>query len=95
MLTEVILPFLVGLVPGCVALGLYLRHIRPKKLPVRILPIEIDRGETDYDVRIDELTSSGLLRYQLHKASKDPSRRAALKRNPIYATAVEALGWND
>ena len=49
---------------------------------------------TNYDIRIDELTSSGLMRYKIHKAMTSPARRVALKEQPFYEQACVSLDWN-
>jgi len=60
----------------------------------RIRP-SADTSPTNYDTRIDQISESGLVRYELHKAHRTPSLRAALKGSDLYAEAAPVLGWDD
>ena len=85
---------LIGLLIGIVLSAVYLIGVK------RLLPLFRKRtplvlNDTGYDTRIDALTSSGMMRYALHKAMKDPARRKLLKSKPIYESAFAALGWED
>ncbi len=66
--------------------GFYL--VRDRKRAKRIPP------PTNYDPRIDEVAKSGLVRYKLHKAMTDPTRRDAIRNTPLWEAASSILGWD-
>lgn len=49
---------------------------------------------TDYSTAIDQITDSGLERYRLHKAMKDPTVREQMKGTALYERAAAQLGWD-
>lgn len=81
---------LIGVVLGIVSWNVlvYGRYkIRQRRQHKRVVVL------TNYDPRIDELTSSGLMRYKIHKAMTRPERRAALKKQAFYEKACTTLNW--
>ncbi len=85
---EILIGVAIGIVSwNILVYGRYKIHQRRKHKRVIIL--------TNYDSRIDKLTSSGLMRYKIHKAMTEPERRAALQGQPFYEEAVKTLSWND
>lgn len=65
-----------------------LTHLKSKKTYKSLHP------PTEYDTRIDDISSSGLVRYRIHKAMKDPNLRKALEGKDYYKKASSLLGWN-
>ena len=85
LLLGVVLGTVLGILATLVVTRLR-RRVRAAHVPPPIA------AASDYDERIDAITTVGLDRYQIHMANLSEAKRAQL-RSDLYAKAAPVLGW--
>ena len=86
------LQLLIGIVLGVIiafASSYTVLRIKKRKKAKRVF------SPTNYDIRIDDITESGVLRFKLHKAMTDPVRRESIRGTELWDKAASVLGWEE